>query len=56
MQGSEDVDDETAAMVARSLHLVQGPNGPPTTAAQCRYLTADLLTGICLVSTLEPVL
>ena len=48
-QGSEEVDDETAAMVARSLHLVQGPHGPPTTAAQCRFLTADLLTGICLV-------
>ena len=37
-------------MVARSLRLVQGPSGAPTTAAQCRYLTPDLLTGICLVS------
>ena len=36
-------------MVARSLHLVQGPQGVPTSAAQCRYLTVDLLTGICLV-------
>ena len=47
------MDDETAAMVARSLHLVQGPQGPPTTAAQCRFLTADLLTGICLVRSLR---
>ena len=49
-QGSEEVDDETAAMVARSLHLVQGPHGVPTSVAQCRFLTVDLLTGICLVS------
>ncbi len=54
-KGSEEVDNETAAMVARSLHLVQGPQGPPTTAAQCRFLTAELLTGICLVSSPVPV-
>ena len=52
VQGSEEVDDETAAMVARSLQLVQGPEGVPTSAAQCRFLTVDLLTGICLVGEL----
>ena len=49
VQGAVELSDEGAAILSAGLRLLQGPNEPAVTAAECKFADVELILTFWLV-------